>query len=69
MSFNREFMDGASLLNIERNPYELLRYKLDLWDRQNNLIESFKSNGEMIAVTLWASNSALELSMHQVNYD
>lgn len=69
MAFYCELMDRASLLNVNWHPYKLLCDEFDLWNRQDDLIESLERNRKMVTVWLWASDSAFKLSMHEINYN
>ena len=67
MAFNRKLMDRTLLLYIGRHPYELLSNQLDIWDGQTNVHEWLKGDREVVALRLWAPDSAFELAVHQVD--
>ena len=69
MALYGELVNRASLACVEWYPDELLCDKFDLWNWQADVHERFKSDREMVAVRLWATDSAFELSMHEVDDD
>ena len=56
MALNRKLMHRTSLTYVSWHPDEKLCDKLNLWDRQRDIHEGLKSDGEMVAVRLRTSD-------------
>ena len=56
MALNRKLMHRTSLTYVSWHPDEKLSDKLNLWDRQRDIHEGLKSDGEMVAVRLRTSD-------------
>ena len=55
------------LFDIVRYPNKCLANQLDLGDRQTDVHEGLKGDRYVIAVSLGTFDSALELSMHEID--
>ena len=69
MSFDRELVDRAPLFDVHGHPDELSGDQFNLWDGEADVHEDFEGDAYFVTVCFRTPDSALELTVHEVDYD